>query len=271
MRVILSRKGFDAGYGKQASPIMPDGTLLSFPIPSKKETLKFTELNYLNKTYFELIKELNPHSKIKDYYTCHLDPDIRFEVKQRIDGWVPLFGQTGSAQGHLSGNEIKEGALFLFFGTFRKTEFKNGLLKYERNSAKVHLIFGYLQIGEIYKDFQTIRDKFPYHPHSQKRYGSDKNNCVYKAKERLSFSKDLKGAGCFKFNDDLVLTKKGFSISKWELQDFFKDNKVNMTYHTQNSYTNEYFQSVGKGQEFIIEENVQVTEWAKNIIRKGVS
>jgi hypothetical protein len=33
MKVILSRKGFDSEYGGIASPILPDGTLLSLPIP----------------------------------------------------------------------------------------------------------------------------------------------------------------------------------------------------------------------------------------------
>ena len=37
MRVILSRKGFDSQYGGMPSPILPDGTLLSLPIPSKTD------------------------------------------------------------------------------------------------------------------------------------------------------------------------------------------------------------------------------------------
>ena len=41
MKVILSRKGFDSSYGGTASPILPDGTLLSLPIPSKAETVKY--------------------------------------------------------------------------------------------------------------------------------------------------------------------------------------------------------------------------------------
>jgi hypothetical protein len=35
MKVILSRKGFDSGYGGIPSPVLPDGTMLSLPIPSK--------------------------------------------------------------------------------------------------------------------------------------------------------------------------------------------------------------------------------------------
>lgn len=36
MKFILSRKGFDSGYGGCASPILPDGTMLSIPIPVEK-------------------------------------------------------------------------------------------------------------------------------------------------------------------------------------------------------------------------------------------
>ncbi len=35
MKVILSRKGMDSTSGGIASPILPDGTLLSLPIPDK--------------------------------------------------------------------------------------------------------------------------------------------------------------------------------------------------------------------------------------------
>ena len=59
MKVILSRKGFDSGYGKTASPILPDGTLLSLPIPSKAETVKFTDLHYEGLSYYDIIKSLS--------------------------------------------------------------------------------------------------------------------------------------------------------------------------------------------------------------------
>ena len=49
MKIILSRKGFDSGYGKIASPILPDGTLLSMPIPTTDKTFegscRLTKLN----------------------------------------------------------------------------------------------------------------------------------------------------------------------------------------------------------------------------------
>ena len=49
MRVILSRKGFDSQYGGMPSPILPDGTLLSLPIPSKTDMeTKYRDLYYGN-------------------------------------------------------------------------------------------------------------------------------------------------------------------------------------------------------------------------------
>ncbi|MCD6328671.1 hypothetical protein J7M28_14125, partial [bacterium] len=35
MRIIFSRKGFDAANGGVASPIFPDGSFCSLPIPSE--------------------------------------------------------------------------------------------------------------------------------------------------------------------------------------------------------------------------------------------
>lgn len=35
VKFILSRKGFDSGSGGRPSPILPDGTMLSRPIPEQ--------------------------------------------------------------------------------------------------------------------------------------------------------------------------------------------------------------------------------------------
>ena len=37
MKIILSRKGFDSANGGIVSPIMEDGTLVSFPIPADED------------------------------------------------------------------------------------------------------------------------------------------------------------------------------------------------------------------------------------------
>ena len=267
MRIILSRKGFDTQYGGQASPIMPDGTLLSLPIPAKDETLNFSSLQVNGKNYLDIIKALNPKTKIKDKYTCHLDPDIRRDIIQREQGWLPLFGQTGSAQGHLQSRGVQKGDLFLFFGTFKETEIVNDILKYRKGALDLHVIYGYFQIGEIYSDFAGIPEKIKYHPHAQKRFEKEKNNCIYEATETLSFNSNLSGAGCLNYHDSLVLTKKGCSKSKWEVPSFFKD--IEMSYHSQKSFKEDYFQSTAKGQEFIIKENENAIQWASKLIMAG--
>lgn len=95
MKTILSRKGFDSQYGGMPSPILPDGTLLSLPIPAKTDDTKFTDLAWNKKSYYNIIHELKENSKIEEKYRCHLDPDIRECIIERPSGWQPAFGQEG--------------------------------------------------------------------------------------------------------------------------------------------------------------------------------
>ena len=75
MKIIISRKGFDAENGGTASPVMPDGTMLSMPIPSN-DYLGMDYVGYKGKSYLSIWKELKPNREDYDF-TCHLDPDIR--------------------------------------------------------------------------------------------------------------------------------------------------------------------------------------------------
>lgn len=59
MKVILSRKGFDSANGGIPSPILPDGTLLSLPIPSELDReIKFSDIYYGEKSYYDIIKRV---------------------------------------------------------------------------------------------------------------------------------------------------------------------------------------------------------------------
>ena len=78
---------------------------------------------------------------------------------------------------------------------------------------------------------------------------------------------NLKGSDCLKFHEDLVLSKKGLSKSKWNLPESFK--KVNISYHSEASFKEGYFQSAAKGQEFVISDGELLLDWVKNIIKKG--
>ena len=268
MRIILSRKGFDSSYGECPSPILPDGTLLSLPIPSKNDDVKFSELFYEEKSYFQIIKDLKSRTKIKEYYTCHLDPDIR-DLKIAKD-WVPLFGQEGSSQTHLLNNNVCKGDVFLFFGWFKQTMMEDGKLKYVPGAPDLHIIYGYFQIGEIFDTYDKIPPEYYYHPHAtKKRFEKKSKNCIYKAAEKLSLNSDISGSGTFRINNDLILTKRGHSRSQWELPNIFRNVKI--SHHTKKSFKKGCFDSAKIGQEFVIEENKNIEKWALNIINKGIN
>ena len=55
MKIILSRKGFDSSNGGCPSPILPDGTLLSMPIPSN-DAESYDDLCYNGETYSDILK-----------------------------------------------------------------------------------------------------------------------------------------------------------------------------------------------------------------------
>jgi len=268
MQIILSRKGFDSANGGIPSPIMPDGTLLSLPIPYENDDMKFSNLTFDGKTYFEIIRELNSKTK-KD--NCHLDPDIRKCIKERENGWKPLFGQQDKAQSHLKNKKVNIGDLFLFFGWFKQTEKVNNQLIYQKDAPDLHLIYGYLQIGKIHDDISKLPSQFNYHPHAKIKKDK-KINCIYESCDKLDFLSNIDGAACLKYNKNLVLTKNGCSRSKWELPDFFKQTKI--SYHSKKSWRHDYFQSSRRGQEFVVtpennETKEQLKKWVYDLIKQS--
>lgn len=129
----------------------------------------------------------------------------------------------------------------------------------------MHAIFGYLQIGEILRDPSFNVPKWmAYHPHAQGWRRKNKTNTIYVAKNNLSWNESLPGAGRFLFNDNLVLTKKGLSRSKWCLPDLFRD--ADISYHNKDSWKAGYFQSATIGQEFVVKDNEKVEDWAMKLI-----
>ncbi len=264
MKVILSRKGFDSEYGGQPSPILPDRTLLSLPIPEIKDKQQFRTIHHNGKSYFEIIKELKPRTRIQQEDSCHLDPDLRKNLLERKPEWKGLFGQSGSAAGHLKNNNVGVGDIFLFFGWFREAEIRNGYYQYKEKAPDIHVIFGYLEIGAKYEEALNLPDYAANHPHTY--YFNQTNNTIYEATKTLSFNSKLPGWGCLKYSKDVQLSKDGKLKSHWNLPEYFRE--VQITYHP-DAFKEDYFQSAYKGQEFIITENSKITKWAKNIIIKN--
>jgi len=273
MKVILSRKGFDSGYGGWPSPVLPDGTMLSLPIPITDHAIKYNELLHNGVKYSDIIRDLmGENIKVEgegcfglNDISCHLDPDIRKNSYERKAGWKGIFGQNGAPFTHLSNQNVGKGDLFLYFGWFRKTIYDNGILKYDPQCKGFHAIYGYLQVDQIKKINETEFEEWAlYHPHVCRGKEASKLDHLFYAADKLSFMESMSGYGVLDFSDRVILTKEGHTKSKWNLPEFFKRYKI--SYHTENSWKNDCFQSAAKGQEFVIHADDEIIDWVKCLL-----
>lgn len=276
MKIIISRKGFDSGYGGYPSPILPDGRMVSLPIPDVDKSIRYNELQVDDRySYKELMKSLfgetlkyEGYGKVHiDDIGCHLDPDITNNTYRRDKDWRGIFGQAGIAQKHLENQEVSVGDIFLFFGWFRKTELVDGRIIYDKKDKQgKHVIYGYMEVGEIHQVNKLDADEWMYyHPHVKRGKNTIDNDVIYVAKDKLTFDNLLDGYGTFKYCDEVILTKNGFSKSRWNLPHIFKN--TNISYHSNNSWKDNYFQSAAKGQEFVLDSTVEIRSWLKNLLK----
>ena len=273
MKVILSRKGFDGEAGGYASPIFEDGTMQSLPIPSSGDNRKFSEITSSYKDYsiYDLMHGIRPYymdAKCKRKLTvrsaCHLDPDIYKSAINRDRGWRAGFGQGGTSEKVLQRCGIGHDDLFLFFGWFKDySEYEDGRFIPIPHSDK-HVIFGYMQVDFVARSLDEVPKYMKEHPHAR---GVCDDNAIYIARKKCSWDPNIPGYGAFDFDNSLVLTKNGETKSRWDLPVFFK--ALEIEYHNKGSWKNGYFQSAGRGQEFVIEENSKVTKWAQGLINKN--
>ena len=226
-RIILSRKGFDQASGKCPSPIFQDGTLMSIPIPG--------DYNFSPGIEHTRFEDLGIHagSRLPDYLGSrlkmrplsghvHLDPDIRPDLRPKTASRrcadLMLFGQCDAAQKHLENQGVGEGDLFLFFGLFKDAILNGNSAEFVRSSRKRHVIWGWLQIGQVHRipegSIPKALEHAKHHPHLQFRKRA--NNCIYAGTPALTFRPDLPGAGTFpSFADALCLNEK--LCSDWTL------------------------------------------------------
>ncbi len=147
MMIIFSRKGFDSASGGVASPILPDGSLLSLPIPDESGTVSFGELRPRGVDLAKVVHDLTG-GRLSGDARAHLDPDLDHSSLPRLNGWRPAFGQCSAAQGHLEQLGIGVGDLFLFFGWFRRVESARGCYQYVASAPDLHVLFGWLEVSE---------------------------------------------------------------------------------------------------------------------------
>lgn len=143
MKIILSRKGIDSGNVNLASPILPDGTMLSIPIPTDDDTgITYADILHDGKTYHDILTMLNRGKEPNTRYPfVHLDPDIKKDVYRSLpNNWVPAFGTRSGDEACVRPQTLAQpGDIFLFFGRFRHVD-----EQYRYKSSELHCIWGYM-------------------------------------------------------------------------------------------------------------------------------
>lgn len=301
--IILSRKGFDSAAGGNASMIIDvNGKkyIQPLPIPDSYDIeggITYGDIDSYIKGY-KLDWLLNaagiePKLKVKDEENskkegknkykyiekiklCHKDPDL-FKGTEKA-----AFGQMGSSEAHLRRNKVGKNDLFLFFGWYKSYKLEGDELIRQRDVEcdDRHVLYGYLYVDEEYdltkkERFDAVPDAYHNHPHYRKQKNDRiiKNNRLYVAKEFIPGT-DIPGFGVFEYDEDLILSKDNAPKSMWRRDEgsFMSiiDEDREMTYHTDKCWQNNYFQSVARGQEFVIkssgDENEQFRQDIYNFI-----
>lgn len=265
MRLILSRKGFDSSSasGGCASPILPDGQLISLPIPHDESGIAYSGLRPRGLDVAHIVADLT-RGRVAADCRAHLDPDLERTTRDRQSGWLPAFGQDSIAQGHLNRMQVGIDDLFLFFGWFREVELVRAKYRYRANAPDLHVLFGWLRVGQVLRIGQDpIPNWLADHPH----VGQDSwpGNTIYVANGSA-------GGGVFgMFDKRLVLTETGKSRSVWLLpSDFMPRSRTALSYHQSASRWTETddgcrLRSVAKGQEFVLNlgSYPEVHRWAE--------
>lgn len=286
MRIIFSRKGFDSQYGRVASPILPDGTMYSLPIPVTGDPHRLGDLRPGGWDLAAIVADLTGGRVVASTH-IHLDPDLDVSAIARPRGWRPAFGQTAAAQAHLENQGIGPGDLFLFFGWFREVEQIGGVWRYKRSAPNLHTLFGWLQVDErvtVGHDAGPAVKHHPWlagHPHiaGAESYSSS-NNSIYIGRETLTLSgKDLKlpGAGVMsRFRKDLQLTAAGRTRSWWRLPSWFhpQAGRPTLSYHVDPKRWSleadaTVLRIVDKGQEFVLDTShyPEANAWVANLLK----
>ncbi|MCW8193363.1 hypothetical protein F6455_01020 [Proteobacteria bacterium 005FR1] len=279
MRIILSRKGFDSSAGGCPSPILPDGSLCSLPIPDSQSLIRYADLNCHGVNMGSLVEHLT-RGKSKRKHRAHLDPDLNAHALPREPGWRGILGQMGSAQGHLREQQVAPGDLFLFFGLFREVQQIKRKWSFVPNSRPRHVLWGWLQIESIVRVDDLAADELSwarYHPHFQ--YGPDRNNVLYLAAEQLVIDgkqTGIPGSGTFgQIENKLVLTAPDARLtSYWRLPEFFHPTKTTqLSYHLDRKrWTIDgdvcHLRSAGRGQEFVLTgaDDAEVSDWLRKLL-----
>ena len=285
-KLILSRKGFDTTsqqrgpkrgysevkrpYGGVPSPIFPDGSMYSLPVPGCDEDVPITygdlyhEVGRSLINIGQVVEDLtqNQPTRWTSEDRTYVSPDIREPFQSNIQGQNGIVGAAGAQQGHLRKQGVGKGDLFLFFGLFRRVEQVGGRWQFVRHAPRQHVLFGWLQVGSIH----VIE-------------GDGPGEAVwYVAKNRLTLGDDVSraGVGVFPyFHERLLLSKPGGSASQWRLPRWFYPEPpiVPLTYHPRHLWCRDngyaYVQRRGPGQEFVLDmrQYAEAQKWFCQLVQ----
>lgn len=232
-RLVLSRKGCDSTSGGCDSPILPNGKLVSLPVPAAG--IPYEDIQVApGLSCARLMRELGI-TTLKNAWLgemkhavlplgqaeAHFDPDLEPSARPRGKGWRPTFGQVGSPQGELRNQQIQKGDLFLFFGRFRWTEGPKDTVGRRRwIDAPLHVLWGWLEVDRVIdvnsEPTPPWAVDFPHVKH--RTLWANAANVIYVATNKLSFEPSLPGGGVFRsYRDEFRLTRRGGNLLEWEL------------------------------------------------------
>ena len=165
-----------------------------------------------------------------------------------------MFGQGNQSASHLLNQGVKEGDLFLFFGWFRRLREDDGRLRFGTKSEDAHIIFGWLQVGEIWCEFdgrripKWARDHCHVRGETDDYYNVGKPlDIVFIAKRWLKLAgmrRRLPGGGIFKwFDQDLCLSRGDAPRSLWRLPSWMypSQGRKPMSHHGKKVMERKYY------------------------------
>lgn len=279
MRIIFSRKGFDATYGGCPSPII-GGKPYSLPIPTgaERSVTRFQDIQIANIAVDErdnFIKTLTRGRVLGEHF-CHLDPDIYPDALPRKPHWKGALGQVGAAASHLRNQDVSVGDIFLFFGWFRRID---SFQKPRFVGGHEHRVFGWLQIGEIIDlggDGSHVLRDYPWlvdHPHVRPGWDHVNRNILYVASDSLSIAGEeigLPGSGVL-LRGFTLTARQSSRRGLWQLPEFFDPNTggIGISRHQNHRWNGSgLLYSAPIGQEFVanLQDMPQATKWLRGLL-----
>lgn len=287
MKLIFSRKGMDSAAGGLASPILPDGRLLSLPIPGD-HAFRLSDWPAPGWDLEALVHDLSG-GRINAQLPVHADPQLIAPPGER-ETWRAALGQHGAAESHLQAQGVSAGDCFLFYGWFRQVELHKGRWRYVPAAPNLHVLFGWLRVGKMLDANDAVQREsclrqFPLlakHPHiaDWEQY-TKRANRIYLADQSLRLQgRDFGGAGHWShLSLRRVLTWPGQNRSLWRLPAWMAPEKGSrLSAHEkperwQMSGRFAQLSNVPRGQEFVLHTPNQrsLKRWLARVFEDGIA